>query len=182
MHVPEWIEVRESIKLKSENMGEFLVPEGFYFRLDGDRYYLTNGDGADFEQGYIYLYEVLVLGLNTGHLFDCSSGTYQAFKKALAKVREAQKMYFSRRSKPLLDLAKAEEKRMDDLLAIVMHSHPDELIVGEALKMRMFQKEYFKTGSSYAKSKAIALEKAIDKLLSEESSPKTETIQTSIFK
>lgn len=181
MHVPEWIEVRESIKLKSENKGEFTVPEGFYFRLAGEKYYLTNGDGADFED-YIYLYENLIPGLNSGHLFDCSSGTYQAFKKALAKVREAQKMYFSRRSKPLLDLAKAEEKRMDDLLAIVMHSHPDELVVSETLRMRMFQKEYFKTGSSFAKNKAIAFEKTIDKLLTEDSSPKTETIQTSIFK
>ncbi|PMD97435.1 hypothetical protein BWI97_07330 [Siphonobacter sp. BAB-5405] len=180
MNVPDWIEVREPIKLESENKGQFTVPEGFYFRLDGEKYYLTNGDGADFDN-FIFSYEKLVPGLTSGYLFDCSSGTFQAFKKALANTRKAQKMYFSRRTKPLLDLAKTEEKRLDDLMAIVLHSHPEEEILELTLSMRIHQKEYFKTGSSYAKAKAIQRENEIDKLLAAETPKSPETTQVSIF-
>ncbi|MDR6195671.1 hypothetical protein [Siphonobacter sp. SORGH_AS_0500] len=181
MNYPEWIEVRQVIKLISTRGVELPVPEGFYLRLDQDRYYLTNGDGFDL-QDVTFKLEAVENGLNDGSLFDCSSATFEAFKTQLKKTREAQKMYFSRRTAPLLSYAKASEARLDDLLSQVKHSHPKENLVTLATTMRDSQIQYFNTRSSHAKNIAIALEKAIDKLLMPDSSHKTDTsIQSSLF-
>lgn len=181
MNYPEWIEVRQVIKLENTKGFKMPVPEGFYLRLDQDRYYLTNGDGLDF-QDVTFTLESVEDGLKDGSLFDCSSATFEAFKTELKKTREAQKMYFSRRTAPLLNYAKASEARLDDLLEQVKHSHPKENLVTLAITMRDSQKQYFNTRSSHAKNVAITLEKSVDKLLMPDSSPKTDTsIQSSLF-
>lgn len=180
MYLPLWVEVKKDIDLLTTRNYPYPLSTGWYLRYENKAYYMTDRDGIDFFE-LTFSVDVVFEALSTGELQDCSTQTYNSFKKALEDTRKAHRMYFGRPTDERKKLMKLEEKNLDNLLSQVQHSHPDDQLVKDALAMRMNQKEYMTVRTSSSKERAINFESKIDRVLFPPSTPPAPTIQTGLF-